>query len=56
MGSSGGSDPPSPKTAKIMAGIIKQMERLQRESERRIEGRLEGIQRNSQDQCKVEEC
>jgi len=47
MVSESDSDLPSPRSAKLMASLAKQMDKLQRNFERRIEERFDEIQRST---------
>ncbi|KAL5124350.1 hypothetical protein HKD37_02G004758 [Glycine soja] len=49
MVSESDSDPPSPRSAKLMASLAKQMDKLQRNVERRMEERFDEIQRSTQE-------
>jgi len=43
------SDPPSPRSAKLMASLAKQMDKLQRNVERRMGERFDEIRRSTQE-------
>ena len=43
------SDPPSPRSAKLMASLAKQMDKLQRNVERRMGERFDEMQRSTQE-------
>ena len=49
MVSESDSDPPSPRSTKLMASLAKKMDKLQRNVERRMGERFDEIQRSTQE-------